>query len=630
MRYLARLSCLLLMVVFLAACAPPPRPGSPGYQPPRDDGRLVLPVEPKTRPAFRTVMIDGAERLEARGDVGRFGGTFRDVVIGEAPKTFSPWVSTDATSSMLGGMLFAGLVTTDAYTGETVPYLAKSVDIQPDQQTYVVTLRKGLTWSDGQPLTADDVVFTWNDIIRPGFGNASLKSIVTIDGQFPRVRKLDNLTVEFKTAKPFAPFHAFLGIAIAPRHVLKPVVAQGNEVFSAFWGAQDAEKRPQSFVGNGMWVLEKYETRNRAIFKRNPHFFMVDKQGRRLPYLDRYVISFVGDMNNQALQFEQGRADYYEVPAMYVSHVRQLKQPGFQIFNLGPTTSTTFLSFNLNPRRDKNGKPWVDPVKSRWFNDVNFRQAVNHAIVREDLVANILKGVGQPLFTPESPTSVFLNPKLSKGFSADPDYSRSLLKKSGFTWNAQGQLLDPQGHPVRFTLLTNSNNTQRVDAGVNIKQDLETLGMVVDFKPVEFNVLVDKLREGSYETVLMGLTGSQLEPHGGANVWKSDGFLHMFNQRVIEPGKPVDLSDQLPWEAELDRMFEQGAQVIDLEKRKPFYHRYQEIVYEQAPFVYLFSPLHIVAVRDRIRNLDPTPLGIFHNMEEIWIDDAKDSVPEKK
>jgi peptide/nickel transport system substrate-binding protein len=157
---------------------------------------------------------------------------------------------------------------------------------------------------------------------------------------------------------------------------------------------------------------------------------------------------------------------------------------------------------------------------------------------------------------------------------------------------------------------------------VNIKQDLEELGITVDFKPVEFNVLVDRLREGTWETMIMGLTGSKLEPHGGANVWKSDGFLHLFNQRDITPGKPADLNDRLPWEKELDEAFEQGAQVFETEERKKFYDQYQRIAYEQAPLIYLFSPLSIVAVRDRIQNLDPTPLEAFHNMEELWIDDA--------
>ncbi|HEY9746229.1 MAG TPA: ABC transporter substrate-binding protein, partial [Oculatellaceae cyanobacterium] len=429
--------------------------------------------------------------------------------------------------------------------------------------------------------------------------------------------------IEFKTAKPFAPFIRNLGANIAPAHILKPVVAKGPKAFSAFWSVNDAAKSPEKFVSSGMWLLDSYDPRLKVTFKRNPRFFMVDKKKRRLPYLDRYVLSFVGDLNNQELQFEQGKSDMYSVPGNFVSHVRKLNKPDFHLYNLGPTSGTTFMAFNLSTRKNAQGKPLVDPIRSEWFNDVNFRQAINHTINRNDIVANILKGVGAPLFTAESLSSIYLNKKLAAGFPPDPEYAKELLKKSGFTWDERGNLLDKKGRRVEFTLLTNSGNTEREAVGVNIKQDLATLGMKVNFKPIEFNVLVGKLGEGSWETMIMGLTGSNLEPHGGANVWTSGGSIHLFNQRHIEPGKPVRLDDLLPWEKELDRLFAQGAQTFDFNERKRIYDQYQQIIYDQAPLIYLYSPLQILAVRDRIQNFDPTPLEAFHNLEEIWIKENK-------
>jgi peptide/nickel transport system substrate-binding protein len=398
------------------------------------------------------------------------------------------------------------------------------------------------------------------------------------------------------------------------------VVAKGNAAFSAFWGVSDASKHPEKFVSSGMWLLDSYDPRLQVTFKRNPKFFMVDKAGQRLPYLEKYIMSFVGDMNNEELQFEQGKTDTYSVPGNFVARMRTLKKPAFKLYNLGPTASTTFIALNLNTRKNDQGKPYVDPVKSVWFNDVNFRQAINHAINRDDMVANILKGVGAPLFTAEGLSSIYLNKDLAKGFPVDVNEAKRLLKKSGFTWDAQGQLHDKQGHPVEFTLFTNSGNTEREATGVNIKQDLAALGMKVDFKPVDFNVLVGKLTDGTWETMVMGLTGDNLEPHGGANVWRSNGALHLFNQRKAKPGHEIDISDRLPWEKELDEYFEQGAQTFNPDERHKIYDQYQQVIYDEQPLIYLYSPLQIVAVRDRIRNFDPTPLDAFHNMEEIWID----------
>lgn len=626
MRYLTT-AVLILAFAFLAGCKPPTSTSQKLELPGGGKDIATVEMNPKSPGEFKTVVIDGAELLQARGEVGKHGGTFHDNQIGDGPKTFNPWASFDATSSAMGAMMFPGLTTTDAYTGAVVPYLAREVSIKDDKMTYVVTLRKGLKWSDGEPFTSEDVVFTWNEIIKQGLGNPSTRDVLTIDGKFPNVRAIDEHTVEFKTAVPFAPFERMLSTEIAPSHIMRPVVQKGNQAFSSFWGVSDAANKPESFVSMGMWQLENYTNRQRVSFKRNPNFFMVDKKGQRLPYLDRYVISFVGDMNAQRLQFEQGKADVYAVPGNFVSDIRLLKKPDFRLYNLGPDTSTTFIAFNLNTRKE-DGKPLVDPKKSRWFNDPNFRKAVSLAVNRDDLVDNILKGVGAPLYTAESLSSIYLNEDLSERLARDAndiEKAKALLKESGFSWTEQGRLKDKAGNLVTFSLYTNSGNNQREATGVNIKQDLESLGIQVDFKPMDFNVLVGKLNEGSWETMIMGLTGNQLEPHGGANIWKSNGGIHLFFQRA-KPGQTpeqVDLSDRLPWEKELDELVDKGAKVFEKEDRQVVYNRLQEVVAEQNPMVYLYSGLRIVAVRNHLRNMDPTPLGgTTHNLEEIWIEGA--------
>ena len=151
------------------------------------------------------------------------------------------------------------------------------------------------------------------------------------------------------------------------------------------------------------------------------------------------------------------------------------------------------------------------------------------------------------------------------------------------------------------------------------KQDLEELGIKVNFKPLEFNVLVGKLVDSyDWDAVIIALTGSTLEPHSGRNVWDSSGTLHMFNQRSgNDLSTKADLRD---WESELDNIFEEGARTLDVNKRKEIYNRYQEIVYREKPFIYLYSSLRILAIRDKFGNIQPTPLGgSLHNLEEIYI-----------
>lgn len=605
----------------LSACKPPTKSELQAVT--TSSGRTIVKAAPEEKPPFETTLIEGKEFIVSRGEVGQSGGTFFDNQIGEGPRTFNPWAGYDATSSEMAQMMFSGLVETDPYTGEVIPWMAKSLEISEDQKTYTLTLREGLVWSDGRPITSDDVVFTWRDIIGAGLGNPSSRDNNLVNGQFPTIKALDDKTVEFTTVEPFAPFMRNLGFAIAPKHIIKPVIDEGgSKAFSSFWGSSDAVNKPDTFVSSNMWLLESYEPGQRVVFKRNPNYFVVDKKGQQLPYLDKYVISFVSDMNNVQLQFEQGKSDSYSVPGQYLTHIRQLPSPDFTLYNLGPTTSTSFMAFNLTKRKDStSGRPLVKPNTSKWFNNQQFRKAIDYAISRKDMVNNILKSVGEPLFTAEALPSIFINDAIKKGHEKDIELAKTFLKEGGFKWDSNGQLLDNNSNKVEFDLITNAGNDQRESVGVTIKEDLAALGMKVNFKAMDFNILIGKLNEGHWETMIMGLTGSPLEPHSGANVWKSDGALHLFNQRDVSSGRKPNLSDRLPWEVEIDDIYEKASLELDFEKRKEFYDRYQEIIYEQRPLIYLFSPLSIVAIRDRLKNVDPTPLGVFHNMYEIYIEE---------
>ena len=574
-------------------------------------------IQNKSTTPYKIVEIDGAEFLESRGEVGKFGGSISDSTIGEGPKTFNCWNAKDATSSSLGGLMFESLVTTDPFSGEVIPRLAKSFEVDETGKIYTIKLRKGLKWSDGKPLTAQDVDFTYNTIIKKGYGDTSIKDVMNINGVMPECKVIDDYTIIFTTPEPFAPFLRMLSFAIAPKHILKPVTDKGIEEFNSFWGTTT---NPKDFVVSGAFKLKEYVPAQRVVFERNPNFMMVDKNKNRLPYLDNYVVYIVGDLNNQVLKFEAKELDILPVKGNQVARFKMLeKNSDYKMYNLGPTTSSTFLFFNLNTRKDKNGKYYVDPIKQKWFNDTNFRKAIDYAIDRESIVANILSSVGSPLFSAESLTSIFLNEKISKGHPKDIKYAEELLKKSGFYKDEKGILHDKNGNVVEFNLLTNAGNIERESVGVMIKEDLQDLGIKVNFKPIEFNVLVGKLGDSlDYEAAIMGLTGSGLEPNNGANVWYSYGTLHLFNIR--KPDEYNNVKDITPWEKRIDEIFAKGATVIDFETRKKYYDEYQQIVYDENPFIYLYSPLNIYAVRNKFGNINPTPIGgVSYNLEEIYL-----------
>ena len=562
-------------------------------------------------PIPKNVTINGVDYLQSQVEVGKFGGTFVSSTIGEGPKTFNPFNTKDNISAQMSEIMYDGLVTTDVVTGETIPKLAKSFSVNGKE--YIVNLRHGLKWSDGKPITADDVVFTWQNIIFDGFGNTSTRDSVMIDGKLPTVEKIDDYTVKFVTPEPFAPFLRMLSSPIAPKHIFQPAVSRGREYFDGFLSTNT---NPKEFVTSGAFRLKEYVPAQRVVFERNPNYYEINKDGKKLPYLDKLVYLIVGDINNQVLKFEGGELDEISLQGANVARFKEMeKHSNFTVFNIGPDTGTMYLSMNMNNRKNEKGKYYVDPKKQVWFQDKNFRQAVDYALDRKNMVFNIANGLGYPLFTPETLNSIFLNKNL-KPYDKNIEKSKELLKKSGFTWDKAGHLIDRFGNHVEFDLYTNAGNTEREAIGVMVKQDLEDLGMKVNFKPIEFNSLVNKLMASlDWDMVIMGFTGSPLEPNGGKNVWLSDGTLHIFNQRLE---RDVN-SPRYAFEKRIDYLYTQGALATKFEDRKKYYDEYQAIVYDEKPLIYIYSPIRIVALRNKFKNIYPTSLGgVTHNIEEIW------------
>lgn len=565
-------------------------------------------------PSPKNITIKGTDYLESQAPIGTFGGELVSSTIGEGPKTFNPFNCKDNISALMSGIMYDGLLSSDPMTGQPTPKLAKSFSISSDGTTYTIKLRHGIKWSDGKPITADDVVFTWNDIIFAGLGDTSTRDSIVIDNKLPTVRKIDNYTVEFITPKPFAPFVRMLSTPIAPKHIFMPAVKKGNTYFDSFLSTNT---KPKDFVVSGAFKLKEYVPAQRVVFERNPNYYEINTKQQKLPYLDKLVYLIVGDLNNEVLKFEAKELDVISLQGSKVARYKSLEpHSDFKLYNLGPDTGTMYLSMNLNNRKDNKGKYYVNTDKQTWFQDLNFRTAVDYAIDRKNMVLNIANGIGAPLFTPESLNSIYLNKNL-KPYDKNLDKSKELLKKSGFYLDKKGKLFDKHGHRVEFDLYTNAGNTEREAIGVMVKQDLEDLGMKVNFKPIEFNSLVNKLVSTyDWDMVIMGLTGSPLEPNGGKNVWLSDGRLHMFNQRNPQEGK----AKILPWEKELDYLYTQGALATKFEDRKKYYDKYQEIVYKEKPMIYIYSPIRIVALRNKFKNIYPSSLGgITHNIEEIYI-----------
>lgn len=574
---------------------------------------------------FKNTLLDGVELRSARFPEGQFGGTLVKSIVGANPHTFNYWQANDTSSRELAALMFVGLIDTDPNSGEVVPALAESFSVAPDKVTYTIKLRKGLQWSDGKPITADDVVYTWNTIIAGGYGNSSLRDITQVDGKSPTVTRLDDLTVKFVTPKPFVPFLKTLGLPIAPRHVFEPITSQkdGRSKFGQIWST---EAKPGDFVTSGMFTLASYVPSQRVEFVATKNFFVANSKGKRLPYLQRITYLFVPDPNTNLLKFKGKEIDLTVVRARDAGDLSGLaKASNFKLYDFGPSQSSTFVCFNMNrSKNSKTGKPIVDPIKSAWFNDTNFRQAVSHAMDRQAVVDNYFKGLGAPTFSPFVSTSPFYNSSL-KPYKRDLEAAKQWLAKSGFKTDKDGSLIDKDGHKVEFDLLAASGSTFGEFFCGSFKENMKDLGIKVNTQFIDFNVLADRISQtGDWQAIFFLLSGGDpLEPNDSANVYRSDGRLHLYDQRFPDSSGQVIVKDARPWEKRTDELMSLGAVTFDTAERKKIYDEVQQILYDEMPMIYVATNKYIVATRNTLHNFCPTPLSQqsngLHNLEEIWV-----------
>lgn len=551
-----------------------------------------------------------------------------DSSLGE-PKTFNLVLSQE--SPNVFGLIYEGLLTENG-KGQLQPALAESWEFAPDKKRIIFTMRENLKWSDGAPLTVDDVVFTYNDLYLNEKIPTDVRDILKIGKSraLPTVKKLDNRRVEFTIPEPFAPFLRYAGgLPILPAHALRESVttkdSKGNLKFLSTWGTNTD---PKKIICNGMYMLESYTTSERVIFRRNPYYWRKDAQGKQQPYIERVVWQIVENTDTAFLQYRSGGLDTLSITPEYFSLMKKEEKRGkFKIYVGGPELSTTFLVFNLNKAKNSQGKPLVDPIKSRWFNTLEFRQAVAHAIDRQKMLNDLYRGLGEPQNSPIYKQSPFyLSPEQGlKVYEYNPEKAKELLKKAGFKYNEQGQLFDADGNRVRFNMLTNSGNKLREAIGGQIKQDLAKIGMQVDFNAIQFNVLLDKVyNQRQWDSYIGKIGGGGVEPNGGANTWTTKGGLHTFNL-ATKPGEPP-LKDweAAPWELEIERLYIQGASELDEQKRRDIYVQTQRITQENLPFIYLVNPYSMEAVRDHIQGVKYTELGgAFWNLYELKVVEEK-------
>jgi peptide/nickel transport system substrate-binding protein len=504
----------------------------------------------------------------------------------------------------------ADLVHINRATQLTESAVAKSWKVTADGLQYTLTLRNGIRFSDGHPMDADDVLFTFRVYLDEKV-HATQRDFLIVGGKPISVRKLDAYTLVFQLAKPYgAGERLFDGFYILPRHLLEKLYQEGK-----FDQAGTLLTTASAWAGLGPFRLKEYVAGQRLVLERNPYYWKTDSKGTRLPYLDEIVFLFVPSADAQVLRFQAGETDVISRLSADNYAVLSRQQKGYTMTDAGPGLEYNFLFFNLNEPTEKTPPEMLR--KQKWFRDVKFRQAVSAAVDREAIVRLVYQGRGAPIWGPVTPGNRrWINASVAHK-ARSVDRARSLLKEAGFSWsdgpNRDSALIDTDGKAVDFSVLTSSSNADRAKMATLIQDDLKQLGMHVQVVPMEFRSLLDRiLQTKEYDACLLGLVSFDADPTADTNVWMSSGGTHLWNPSQAHP--------TTAWEAEIDSLMEQQLAAPGYEERKKLYDRLQEILAEEQPMVFLASPDILVGAKNQVGNFHPTVLEpyVLWNVEQLF------------
>lgn len=554
------------------------------------------------------------ELLTLPGELGKQGGRLV-VSLRAEPKTLNPLTAADAPSrEVILGAMQADLIHINRATQLTESALAKSWRVSADGLQYTLKLRKGLRFSDGQPVDADDVLFTLRVYLDENV-HATQRDQFIVGGKPIAVRKVDAQTLVFQLAKTYgAGERLFDGLAILPRHLLEKPYNDGK--LAQTWTLATP---PNQWAGLGPFRLKEYVAGQKLVLERNPYYWKQDAKGSRLPYLDELVFLFVPNADAQVLRFQSGETDLISRLGAENFSVLSRQQSGYTMSDAGPGLEYNFLFFNLNEPGEKT--PPDLARKMKWFREVKFRQAISAAIDRGAIVRLVYQGRGAALWGPVTPGNH------RWGNSAIPrpvrslEKARALLKEAGFTWttgpNGEPALVDTDIKPVEFSILASSTNADRTKMATLIQDDLKQLGMRVQIAPMEFRSLIDRVTQTrEYEACVLGLVSFDADPTPEMNVWLSSGGTHLWNPSQTHPATA--------WEAEIDKLMEQQLAAPSFEPRKKSFDRVQELLAENQPMIFLASPDILAGAKNSMGNFHPAVLEpyVLWNVEQLYFKDA--------
>jgi len=476
-------------------------------------------------------------------------------------------LSSDGASHSISAMIFNGLVKYDRDM-RIIGDLAESWDISDDGLVITFHLRRGVTWHDGHPFTADDVLYTYGVTINP-------KTPTAYAGDFLKVKKaevIDPHTFRVTYDQPFAPALISWASNILPKHLLED---------------RDITKSPltRDPIGTGPYRFKEWVTGQKIVLVSNADYF----EGR--PYIDGYIMRIIPDMATMFLELRAKGIDRMGLTPL--QYTRQTENTLFRKnYNKYRYLSFgyTYLGYNLE-----------NPL----FRDKRVRQAISYAINKKEIIDGILLGLGKVATGPYKPGTWPYNPDV-RHYPHDQGKAKALLAEAGWIDRDGDGIRDRDGQPFVFEIVTNQGNDLRAKCAEITQKTLSDIGITVKIRVIEWAAFInDFINKKKFDATILGWNIT-LDPDL-YDVWHSSKT------------KPGELNFTSFKNDEVDELLEKGRGTFDQGERKKCYYRIQEILAEEQPYTFLYIAEALPIISSRVRGVEPAPIGIGYNYTEWYV-----------
>jgi len=453
------------------------------------------------------------------------------------------------------------------------PLLAESWQVSEEGTEITLKIKEGVTFHDGTPLNAEAVRFTFERFKEMGTASPIYGGVI----QIADIQVIDDLTVKFIFDEPAANFWSTVSMPFAG--IISPESARALD-----------ESGEGHLVGSGPFILDSWEAGQAITLKRNPDYAwgppLVDNQGP--PHLDALVYKVIPDATTQVTALKAGEVDVLFINQP--SHVQSLGGEESIQMEEAVLNSLIYLGYN---------------TQAPPFDEVLVRQALAHAVNKEEILDLALGGLGQVAYAPLPPTLPGFDPGLKDyELGHDPAKAQALLVEAGFeqtedgTWQRDGQTL--QG-----VLLTSTRAPNEAIATL-LQSQFKAIGVPVEIQQLEGRAVMDATNEGQFDLLLWRYD------------WNDPDALNVFlsSDRI---GRTNRVAYSNP---EVDALLEQGARELDEATRQALYVEAQQIILQDAPWQPLYNPVDVIAVREGVKDAKVGYMG------RLLLNDARVVEPE--